>query len=170
MILFFLIIAQAPSFTLLDMDRKEVVLDSLLMNGPVAIDFWATWCKPCMKGLDSWNGLLKDFEKITFVGINEDGPRTRRKVPLTVASHKWKFMILLDDNQKVMKLFQVRAIPHAFVIGKDREILYEHIGFKKTDEELFRKKLELILQEYETSEENDPGKEDEPIEKTEESE
>jgi thiol-disulfide isomerase/thioredoxin len=170
MILFFLIIAQAPSFTLLDMNRKEVALDSLLKNGPVVIDFWATWCKPCMKGLDSWNELIGDFEEIAFVAINEDGPRTQRKVPLTVRSHKWEFVILLDDNQKVMKLFQVRAIPHVFVIGKEREILYEHMGFSKKDEELFRKKLELILAAYEPSEEQEASEEEKPINETEEPE
>ena len=147
MILLFLILSQAPSFTLKDLDNNEVVLDSLLKKGPVVLEFWATWCKYCIKQLNSFKELNEKFENVTFVGINEDGPRTQRKVPLVVKSWEWEFLILYDDNQKILKLFQVQALPHTFIIGKNREILYQHIGYRKKDEEQIAKKLLSILKE-----------------------
>lgn len=153
MILLFLILAQAPSFSLKDLDRNEVVLDSLLNKGPVVVEFWATWCKACVKQMDAFNKIIERFEGVTFIGITEDGPRTQRKVSLMVKSRKWKQLILYDNNQKVMKLFQVKAIPQTFIIGKNKKILYRHIGYKKKDVELFVKKLSSIFEESKESEE-----------------
>ncbi len=158
MILFFLILAQIPSFTLQDVNKNEVVLDSLLVKGPVVIDFWATWCKPCMKSLDFFKKLGEEFDSVTFIGINEDGPRSRKKVPLIIKSHKWDFLILYDNNKKAMKLLQVQAIPHLFVIGKGREILYQHMGFKKKHEKILFEKLKSLF-EPEASEESEASKE-----------
>ncbi len=152
MILFFLILAKVSSFTLEDIDKNEVVLDSLLKKGPVIIDFWATWCKPCIKSLDTFKKLGEEFDSVTFIGINEDGPRSRKKAPLIVKSHKWDFLILYDNNRKAMKLFQVQAIPHLFVIGKGGEILYQRVGFKKKHEKVLFKKLKSL---FETSEESE---------------
>lgn len=160
MILFFLILAQAPSFTLEALDKNEVVLDSLLKKGPVVLGFWATWCKYCVKELGTFEKLNKEFgvcpdtervESVTFVAINEDGPRTQRRVPIMVKSRGWNFLILYDNDRAVMRLFQVRALPHTFIIGKGREILYQHIGFRKKDDEVLRKELQSLLKESKDS-------------------
>ena len=58
-----------------------------------------------------------------------------------------------------MKLFQIRAIPHSFIIGKGRKILYHHRGFKKKDEEILRKKLKSLLKTVPTQ--DDPEKSEE---------
>jgi peroxiredoxin len=139
----------APPFTLSDLKGNEVSLDSLLTQGPVVLGFWATWCKPCIKELDFWRKLRHEFDSITFVGINEDGPRSRKKVPIIVKSHNWKFLVLFDDNKKVMKLYQVKAIPHTFIIGKGRKILFQHIGFTKKYEKSLYQKLSLLRKKSE---------------------
>ncbi|MBI4722627.1 MAG: TlpA family protein disulfide reductase [Candidatus Stahlbacteria bacterium] len=151
-ILLFLILTQhnselsyAPNFSLRSLDNDIVVLDSLTSKGIVVVEFWATWCKCCVQELDVWKKLSKEFKDVTFVAINEDGPRTRAKVPLMVKAHKWEFLILYDENKKVMTQFQVQPIPHTFIVGKNRELLYQHIGFAKKDEEILRQKLKNML-------------------------
>ena len=151
-ILLFLIFAPShselsytPNFSLRSLNNEMVVLDSLTSKGIVIVGFWATWCKSCVQELDAWKKLSKEFKDITFVAINEDGPRTRVKVPLMVKAHKWEFLILYDEDKKVMTQFQVQPIPHTFIISRDRELLYQHIGFAKKDEEILRHKLKSML-------------------------
>lgn len=156
MILLFLLLAQAPSFNLLDLDKDEVFLDSLLTKGPVVLSFWATWCKPCLKELDAFNELELEFDSVTFVAINEDGPRTQKKVPSFVKSRGWdSLLILIDSNRKAIELFQVEAIPHTFIIDTERNILYHHIGYRKGDEETVREKLLAISAESSSGEAKD---------------
>lgn len=137
----FLICAQAPSFTLTSVEGEKVILDSLLKKGPVVIDFWGTWCKPCIKSLDTFNEIMEDFENVTFLGINENSPYSYNEAKAIVKLHKWNFPVLFDENKKVMEALQVKTIPHAFIIGRGREILYQHVGYKKGDEEGIIKKL-----------------------------
>lgn len=127
------------------------MLDSLVNRGLVVIEFWATWCKPCIRELDTFKKLNKEVspQDVTFVGINIDETRTRRNVPLMVKSRGWDFLILYDDDQKVAKLFQVQVIPCTFIIGKNREILYHCIGFRKGDEELLYKEIQSVIEKPE---------------------
>ncbi|MDD5530712.1 MAG: TlpA disulfide reductase family protein [bacterium] len=140
-----LICAEAPNFSIPSIEGKTVVLDSLVQNGYVVVDFWGTWCKPCIKSLDTFNKMCDEFKKVTFLGINENPAYSRNEVKSVVKLHKWKFLILCDENKKVTEALQVKAIPHAFIIGPGRKIVYDHVGYKKGDEQLIRKKLIELL-------------------------
>lgn len=145
--LFSIVIA---NFTLKDINSKDVTLDSLLVKGPVVLEFWATYCTPCVKQLNCFNIMKAEFDtstaipesiKISFVGIAEDGPGSRKNVIPVVKEKKWNFIIVYDDNKKMMKAYQVDAIPQTFVIGKNREVVYHHVGYKKGDEKIIREKV-----------------------------
>jgi cytochrome c biogenesis protein CcmG, thiol:disulfide interchange protein DsbE len=141
-----LICAEAPNFSILSIEGKPDVLDYLVQNnGYVVMDFWGTWCKPCIKSLDTFNKMSDEFKKVTFLGINENPAYSRNEVKSVVKLHKWKFLVLCDENKKVTEALQVKAIPHAFIIGPGRKIVYDHVGYKKGDEQLIRKKLIELL-------------------------
>ena len=73
---------QAPDFSLPTPEGKQIRLSALRKNGPVLIDFWATWCKPCLKAMPKLVELHERFKDrgLTVLGVNEDGPRSRTKV------------------------------------------------------------------------------------------
>jgi len=72
----------APDFRLPDLNGKQISLTSLLGKGPIILDFWATWCKPCVKYLPRLQNIYDKYKKenLVVVGINEDGPRNWAKI------------------------------------------------------------------------------------------
>jgi len=72
----------APDFSLPDLKGKRVNLQKLLEKGPVLVDFWATYCKPCLKAMPKFAEMHRNYEErgLTILGINEDGPRGQAKV------------------------------------------------------------------------------------------
>lgn len=138
---------KAPAFSLKDLDRKEVVLDSLLGKGPVIIDFWATWCKPCLIELDRIRDLYREFKEkgLTVLAVNEDDPRNVSKVKPMAASHRWDFHVLLDPNKKVKRLYQVMAFPTTFVLDAEGNIRNKHVGYTPGSENELKNEIEELL-------------------------
>jgi cytochrome c biogenesis protein CcmG, thiol:disulfide interchange protein DsbE len=134
---------EAPSFVLPDLSGEMVRLEDLLENGPVVLDFWATWCGPCVRELPKIQELHEEFSDsgVTFVGICDDGPKTLSRVKPFVRGRKLTFLILLDTDNEVMRRYKIANLPYTCIIGQDGTIAYGHFGYKPGDEEELRAKL-----------------------------
>ena len=104
---------KAPDFKLPDLKGRQVALSDMLKKGPVIIDFWATWCKPCIKSLPKLQKIYEKYQSqgLTIVGINEDGPRNRSKINPFIKSKKITFPILIDDNSDIMRKYRIAGLP-----------------------------------------------------------
>ena len=143
-------------FSLKDLSGKMVSLSDLLESGPVVLDFWATWCGPCVKELPHIQSLHEEFSHkgITIVGISEDGTKTVSKVKPFVKTRRYTFPVLLDTNQKVMRMFKISSIPYVCIIDTTGELYYSHLGYKPGDEKELRNKiLELLGEDHQEHEE-----------------
>jgi cytochrome c biogenesis protein CcmG/thiol:disulfide interchange protein DsbE len=138
---------KAASFSLKDIDNKEVVLDSLLGKGPIVVDFWATWCKPCIIALDHVRDIYREYKDrgLTVVAINEDDPRNVAKVKPMVASHRWDFCILMDPDKDVKRLYHVAAFPTTFVLDHEGNLVNRHVGYVPGNEKELKKEIEDLL-------------------------
>ncbi len=121
----------APDFTLPDTKGKEVTLSEALKNGPVLLDFWALWCKPCLKALPSTNAIAKEFADrgLTVFAINTDSPRSSSKVRPYVKSKGYTFRVLMDPNRTMQRVFRFTQIPQVYLINSDGSIAYSQIGY-----------------------------------------
>ncbi|MBN1128910.1 MAG: TlpA family protein disulfide reductase [Chitinispirillaceae bacterium] len=126
----------APSFVARDINNRLVSLDSLTVKGPVIIDFWATWCVPCMLEFKALKKLHKKYEdkQLTIVAISQDNPSEIAKVKQMVAANKWPFIVVIDAGKKISAKYQVRSVPALFIVRTDGKICYSSRSFVSGDE------------------------------------
>jgi thiol-disulfide isomerase/thioredoxin len=119
----------APPFSLTDVDGKPVTSQGL--KGSVyVLDFWATWCGPCVASLPQLDGIYKDVKDkgVKFFAVNEqeDIPTIRKFVSDT----KLAIPVLTDSDGKVGEIYDSDgAIPFTVVVGRDGKIVKAaHMG------------------------------------------
>ena len=135
----------APEFKLSTPEGKDVSLADQ-KGHVVVVDFWATWCGPCVASLPHLNKLYEDKKeaglKVLAISVDED----KTKVPPFVAAKKLTLTVLLDnDEQKVAEKYGVMGIPQTVVIGKDGTVKKVFVGFGPGSEDELRKVVEEAM-------------------------
>ncbi len=137
--------AQLPDITLTDVNGQKVNIASLSQQGhPVILSFFATWCKPCMRELSALHDLYPDWQAETGVEIiivSVDEGQDLLKVKPLVDGNNWEYRALLDKDGQLKQALNVQSIPHVFVINKEGNIVYNHVGYVDGDEDALIKCL-----------------------------
>ena len=136
-----------PSVKLVDMKGKAVNTAELTANGPVIISFWATWCAPCKKELNTIHEVYDDWVAetgVTLVAIAIDDEKTKSQVPVYVNGKAWDYTVLMDPNWDFKRAMGVNNVPHTFLVDKNGVIVYSHNNYAPGDEEkLYQELLKL---------------------------
>ena len=141
--------AHIPSgIALRDLDGKTVQ-SSVIQNdkGLVILSFWATWCKPCNRELNTIKDLYEDWQEETgvkIVAVSIDDARSASRVKPHVEGNDWPYEVYLDQNSDLKRAMNVVNVPHTFILSGDGEILWQHTGYQDgAEEELIEKVREL---------------------------
>jgi cytochrome c biogenesis protein CcmG, thiol:disulfide interchange protein DsbE len=131
--------ASLPSIKLKDLKGNTVDTGTLSNDGkPILICFWATWCSPCKKELNTYADLYADWQKETGVkiyAISIDDQRTVNSVAPYINSVSWEYEILLDVNKTFSQAMGVVNVPHTFLLDGKGNIVWQHNNFSPGDEE-----------------------------------
>ena len=125
--------APAPDFRAPDLDGHEWSLSAARAHGPVVIDFWATWCEPCREALTELEAWRKQFgpHGLSIVAVSVDGPRNIAKVRPYVARLHVGYPVVIDDDQRIQRLYQTTQMPTAFLVDRDGNIVTTRIGYRR---------------------------------------
>jgi peroxiredoxin len=130
-----------PDFAVTTLDGKVVKIADL-KGKVVLINFFATWCGPCMGEMphvekEIWQQLKS--EKLVVLAIGRE--HSRDELIKFNKEKGFTFLIAPDPKREVYKLFAKQFIPRNYVIGIDGKIVFQSMGY--TPEE-FNKMVELI--------------------------
>jgi tetratricopeptide (TPR) repeat protein len=100
----------APEFSVVAADGQTISLDTL-RGKVVLLDFWASWCDPCVRALPSVKKVQKDHTKETFVVVGISADRDGRAWRTFTDKNGMTWPQYWDENGKLQRLFDVQAIP-----------------------------------------------------------
>ena len=148
------LLSESQNRTLPKIDLKT--LDNITFNSsefnnngkPIVISFWATWCKPCIKELNNIAEVYEDWQEETgvkVIAVSIDDARNMSKVKPKVNALLWDYEIYCDPNGDFKRAMGVGTVPHTFLLNENKEIVYQHTGYKDGDEYDLFKKIEALL-------------------------
>jgi peroxiredoxin len=139
----------APDFTLANIKGKDVTLSEVLREGPVVLDFWATWCKPCVRAFPDLQDLHEKYGSrgLRVVTVSVDSPKSQAHVAPLINSKHYTFEVLLDTEGRVARRYNVMALPRTLLISPAGEILYATVGNRPTSHRELEKAILEILPE-----------------------
>jgi peroxiredoxin len=124
---------KAPDFALKSIDGKTVKLSDY-KGKVIIIDFWATWCPPCRKGIPDLISIQNDFkDDVVIIGISLDAEKTLKDVPGFIKTYGINYPIVYGDDKVVAAYGGIEGIPTAFVVDKKGNIVDKHVGLVSKD-------------------------------------
>lgn len=116
----------APDFRLRALDGTVYTL-SELRGTPVIINFWATWCVPCMTEMPALQEIADIYSgRLVLLGVNLR--ETRDVVAAFVEERAIRFPILLNPPDSVVLAYQVMNLPQTILISARGEMVYRQFG------------------------------------------
>ena len=127
-----LLYGEAPDFKLEDLNGSWVSLKSL-RGKTVLLDFWATWCGPCLRAMPHLQKIHEELgdRGVAVVGINaETGERARRYMN----KKGYTFTSLVDAGHQVSELYQIRGLPTTVIIDENGVVQHYLFGLRSERE------------------------------------
>ena len=110
----------------------------------VFINFWATWCKPCVQEMPSIQNLydnMKD-EDIVFLIVSRENIET---VQSFIEKEQYNFPVYHLPEKDLPNVFKTNGIPATFILDREGVIVYKHVGSANWDDESCRSFLQELF-------------------------
>ena len=136
-----------PDLSVKLLDGKQVRLSGLLEEGPLLVNFWATWCAPCKKEMIYLEEFHQKYygEGFQVLAISTDSPKSMSKVKSYIRAKRHTFIVGLDPNQEIAKKMNAMLMPTVLILNKDRKVSWYHQGFIPGDEKEIEAQIRTVL-------------------------
>lgn len=135
----------AIDFSLPDLEGNMVNFSDF-RGKVVIVDFWATWCRPCLIEIPHFIDLYNtyQFEGLEIIGIAMNY-RSTQEVAEKVRDLNINYTVVLGNSEVAQKFGGVRAIPTTFVMDKEGKIYKKYIGALPNIKELFEADIRALF-------------------------
>jgi thiol-disulfide isomerase/thioredoxin len=146
--LFLLIDKLFPNLKLYDSDGT-VVSSNSFKGKPTLINFWATWCGPCVKEIPDLNNLQNRFgNDMNFIAIACEKPEYQNNIKLFLEKNPFNFIILFDPERSRSQYLKISGIPTNIFIDRNgyvRYIKYIYNPTNNDDTDMFIKIIKELI-------------------------
>ena len=119
--------ALAPTLKLKDIEGKSHDLRDY-KGRIVIVNFWATWCAPCVAEMPSLNKLNATLDPKQTLLLTINGEADLPVVKRFMRRKALNFVVLMDDDDVASDAWDVDSVPTSFIIGPDQKIKYKAVG------------------------------------------
>lgn len=140
----------APDFTLPGVRENEAAVTLSELRGQIVyVDFWASWCVPCLRSLPEIHTLYEKYQNQGFevIAITIDDPVEDALDFLDDLAVPLAYRVALDQTAEVMDQYGVVGMPTSFLIDREGIVRKVHKGFRQGDTELLEQALTALLAE-----------------------
>lgn len=134
-----------PSFKAPTIDGSKSLALEEYRGKVVLIDFWASWCPPCLRSLPKYDDLRLEIgtDNFEIVAINVDeNTNDARKF---LQKHPVNYPIAKDPKGILPSVFGIKAVPTSYLVDKNGVIRYVHVAFKEGDIELLKVEIKKLI-------------------------
>lgn len=130
----------APDIRKVSLDKKQIDLKDYRQTY-VLINFWATWCRPCVQEIPTLKQLVDAHkDKVTFMMVSYDEDyQTLKKF---IKNNNLNAIHIIDNDNSIGDMWKVTAIPKTFLVNKEGRIIYN----SNIDEDANLAKLKKVLE------------------------
>ena len=148
--------ASPPELRLKDLDGRPRALSDFL-GRVLVVNFWASWCIPCVKELPSMQVARNRLaaEPFEFIAVNVGEDAGQVAAFLQRFDPSLDFPVLLDDNMIVTKQWKVRALPTSYIVDRAGRARYMATGARNFDAPEVFSVIRALIAENATAEQDD---------------
>lgn len=111
----------------------------------VLVDFWATWCPPCLKSMPFFNNLYNEYSEngleIVAINVDEDTQAAQQ----FLKDHPVDYPMAFDPNGECPKTYNVSAMPSSYLLDKSGTVHKIHLGYRDSDQSILREQIIQLL-------------------------
>jgi peroxiredoxin len=135
----------APEFKTTDLNGHPFELKKYLGKNVILLDFWATWCGPCMMAMPKVDAVAEKFADKGLIFRAVNGGEDADTIKSFLKHSNLKPPVVLDQDNSIAQDYQVDGIPQLVLIGKDGKVQVVHQGYSEELPEMLTKEIDSLL-------------------------
>lgn len=139
----------APICALRNMDTKNSMLDwkKQFAGKVVYVDFWASWCGPCLQSMPFMEQMANDFKSKGFEVVTVNLDEEREAADLFLKQHPVKLRSARDAEGNCALDYGVQAMPSSYLVDREGIVREIFMGFNPEESSKVREKVQSLLAE-----------------------